>query len=289
MQTLHRIADLRAQVAAWRAAGERIALIPTMGNLHRGHMHLVEQAKTRTVRTVVSIFVNPMQFGPSEDYHSYPRTLEEDSRKLERVGVDLLFAPNAAEVYPRGLEGMTQVEVPGLSHTLCGAARPGHFTGVATIVTKLFNMVQPDVALFGEKDWQQLMVIRRLVADLNLPVDVVGIPTVREADGLAMSSRNDYLSTAERAIAPTLYATLGAAAQRLLIGERDYKAIEAVAWTTLEVAGFRPDYFEVRRAEDLDQPDKNDLDLLIIAAAWLGRARLIDNYPVTVSRKVESW
>lgn len=281
MQILHRIAEVRAQVAAWRRADERIALVPTMGNLHRGHIHLVEQAKRHAKRTVASIFVNPLQFGPNEDFHSYPRTLEEDGRKLEQVGLDLLFAPSVAEVYPNGLENTTRVEVPGLSATLCGAFRPAHFSGVATVVIKLFNMVQPDVALFGQKDWQQLLVIRRLVADLNLPVEIIGIPTVREADGLAMSSRNGYLSAYERAVAPTLYATLSAAAQRLSEGERHYQAIAASAWADLEAAGFRPDYFEVRRADDLRKPGENDTELVVIAAAWLGKARLIDNYPVT--------
>jgi pantoate--beta-alanine ligase len=280
MQTVYCIADLRALLAGRRQAGERIALAPTMGNLHRGHLQLVEVAKTLADCSVASIFVNPMQFGPKEDFNSYPRTLEADSRQLAAVGLDLLFAPPVAEVYPQGLDNTTRVEVPELSHILCGASRPVHFAGVATVVSKLFNMVQPDVALFGEKDWQQLLVIRRLTADLNFPVEVVGVPTVREADGLAMSSRNGYLSAAERTLAPTLYATLQAAAARVQTGDRDYAAIQRDACAALEQAGLRPDYFEIRRADDLAPPDGQDTGLRILAAAWLGKARLIDNCPV---------
>ena len=282
MRTVHTIADLRAQVAAWRKAGERIALVPTMGNLHEGHTRLVEEARALAPCTVASIFVNPMQFGPNEDFNSYPRTLAEDSRKLEAVDLDLLFAPPNAEIYPQGLEDTTRVEVPGLSNILCGVYRPGHFQGVATVVTKLLNMAQPDVALFGEKDWQQLVVIRRLVADLNLPVDIVGVPTVREPDGLAMSSRNNYLSPAERSIASTLYATLLAVAERIVAGERDYPILQEFALVTLAEGGFQPEYFEVRRAHDLDQPGDDDTELRILAAARLGRARLIDNIPVSL-------
>lgn len=285
MRMLHRISELRAQVAAWRRAGERIVLTPTMGNLHRGHLHLVEVARTLGERTVASIFVNPMQFGPQEDFNSYPRTLAEDSDQLAQTGLDVLFVPTVAEVYPYGLEAATRVEVPDLSYILCGAFRPAHFSGVATVVTKLFNMTQPDVAVFGEKDWQQLLVIRRLVADLNMPVDVVGVPTVREADGLALSSRNGYLSAAERALAPTLYAILTTAAERIRSGERDYRSIQHNAWTALEQAGFRPDYVEVRRADTLAEPQEEDSKLRLLAAAWLGKARLIDNVPVTVPER----
>ncbi len=210
MQTVHTIAELRAQVAVWKRAGERVAFVPTMGNLHRGHIHLVERARAWASRIVASIFVNPLQFGPNEDFAAYPRTLAEDSRQLAAVGLDLLFAPGVAEVYPRPLEAMTHVTVPELPAVLCGASRPTHFLGVTTVVTKLFNMAQPDVAVFGEKDWQQLVIIRRMAADLDMPVEIVGVPTVREADGLAMSSRNGYLSPEQRAVAPTLYATLQA-------------------------------------------------------------------------------
>ncbi len=280
MQTVHGIAELRAQVLAWRRAGERVALVPTMGNLHRGHIHLVERAREQAPRTVASIFVNPTQFGPNEDYAGYPRTLDADSRQLEAAGLDLLFVPSIAAIYPRPLEEMTQVSVPILSQVLCGASRPIHFGGVATVVSKLFNLVQPDVALFGEKDWQQLVIIRRMAADLDMPIEIIGIPTVRESDGLAMSSRNGYLSAEERAVAPTLYATLQAMVERWQAGERDYVMLELEAKARLAAAGFRPDYFEFRRASDLQIPKQEDTDLRIFAAAWLGRARLIDNVPV---------
>jgi len=280
MQTVHTIAELRAQVMAWKRAGEQVALVPTMGNLHRGHIHLVERARELAPRTVASIFVNPMQFGPSEDFAAYPRTLDADSRQLETAGLDLLFAPGVTEVYPRPLEQMTQVTVPELPTVLCGASRPTHFSGVTTVVSKLFNMVQPDIAVFGEKDWQQLVIIRRMATDLDMPVAIVGVPTVREPDGLALSSRNGYLSAEERAIAPTLYATLRATAERLRAGERDFAALEAEAKAQLASAGFRPDYFEIRRPDDLQRPNLEDAELRIFAAAWLGRARLIDNWPV---------
>ena len=280
MQTVHTVAELRARVAAWKRAGQRVAFVPTMGNLHRGHLHLVERARELAPRTVASIFVNPTQFGPNEDFAGYPRTLDDDSRQLAAVGLDLLFAPGVAEMYPRPLDEMTQVTVPELSGILCGASRPIHFRGVATVVSKLFNMAQPDVALFGEKDWQQLMVIRRLAADLDFPVQIVGVPTVREADGLALSSRNGYLTAEERAIAPVLYATLTASAERLRAGERDCERLTSEAKARLAAAGFRPDYFEIRRARDLRPPADGDTDLRILAAAWLGRARLIDNLAV---------
>ncbi len=282
MQTVHSIAELRAQIKAWRRASERVALVPTMGNLHRGHIHLVERARASASRTVASIFVNPTQFGPNEDYAGYPRTLDEDRRRLEAAGLDLLFAPGVADIYPRPLAEMTQVRVPALSDILCGASRPVHFGGVATVVTKLFNLVQPDVALFGEKDWQQLVIIRRMTVDLDIPVEIVGVPTVREADGLAMSSRNGYLSPEERAIAPTLYAVLTACAERLHAGERAYAALEDEAEARLAAAGFQPDYCAIRRAHDLQTPSAGEGELRILAAAKLGRARLIDNLAVTL-------
>lgn len=282
MRTVHTIAELRAQVAAWKRAGERVAFVPTMGNLHRGHIHLVERAGELAPRTVASIFVNPMQFGPNEDFAAYPRTLDADSRQLEAAGLDLLFAPSVAEMYPRPLEKITQVTAPELPAVLCGASRPGHFTGVTTVVSKLLNMVQPDVAVFGEKDWQQLVIVRRMAADLDMPVDIIGVPTVREADGLALSSRNGYLSAGERAIAPTLYAILQAVAERWRAGAQDYVTLEAEAKAQLMAAGFKPDYVEIRRAHDLQRPAPEDAaaDLRIFAAAWLGRARLIDNLAV---------
>ena len=281
MQTVQTIQALRSTLAPWRCTNERIALVATMGNLHAGHLALVSRAAQVAERVVASIFVNPMQFAAGEDFERYPRTLESDSLLLAEAGVHVLFAPSVAEMYPRELSRLTRVEVPGLSEILCGASRPGHFTGVATVVTKLFNIVQPHVAVFGEKDLQQLLVIRRLVADLRMPVDIVGVPTVREGDGLAMSSRNGYLSPVEREQAPALYRTLCEAAQRLAAGERDIEALERSGNAALEAAGLRPDYFSIRRAEDLEPPGPEDAELVILAAAWLGGARLIDNLGVS--------
>ncbi|MCL4316596.1 MAG: pantoate--beta-alanine ligase, partial [Gammaproteobacteria bacterium] len=210
-------------------------------------------------------------------HSSYPRTFEEDNRILEENSTDILLFPDVTEIYPQSMEATTKVEVPGLSDILCGAHRPGHFRGVATVVNKLFNIVQPDLALFGEKDYQQLLVIRRMVSDLALPIEIIGLPTVREADGLAMSSRNQYLSPAERARAPLLYQTLSRAKNRIESGTRDYPSLENDALLSLQQAGFRPDYFSVRRAHDLSPAAPSDTDLVILAAAWLGRARLIDN------------
>jgi pantoate--beta-alanine ligase len=278
MKTVHIVADLRAATRAWRAAGARIAFVPTMGNLHAGHVKLITEARARADKVVVSVFVNPLQFGPSEDFDKYPRTLAEDTAKLEAAGADLLFAPSVAEMYPAGREAQTTVTVPGLSDILDGEFRPGHFAGVATVVAKLFGQVQPDVALFGEKDYQQLLVIRRLVADLALPIEILGIPTVREPDGLAMSSRNQYLSPVERAQAASIYRVLGAAAEALRAG-RAAAAVEAEGTQALRSAGFRPDYVAVRRAEDLGPPSPGAA-LIVLAAAWLGKARLIDNLKV---------
>jgi len=277
MQTVETIAALRQQIAAWRRAGERIAFVPTMGNLHAGHLSLVARARELGERVVVSIFVNPLQFGEGEDLEAYPRTPEEDAAKLNAAGVALLFRPQEAEVYPRGRGGQTSVEVPGISDILCGASRPGHFRGVATVVAKLFNLVQPDVACFGEKDYQQLTVLRRMVADLNMPVELVGVPTMREADGLAMSSRNGYLTADERRIAPGLHRTLQQVAERLRAGERAWEALEADAREQLIGAGLRPDYVSIRRASDLELPENGDRSLVVLAAAFLGKARLIDN------------
>ncbi|GAB6039595.1 pantoate--beta-alanine ligase [Endothiovibrio diazotrophicus] len=280
MKTVHTVDELREQVGAWRREGARVALVPTMGNLHAGHIALVTRARELADRVVASIFVNPTQFGEGEDFEAYPRTLATDRTKLTEAGLDLLFAPSESEVYPDGRAALATVSVPGISEILCGASRPGHFTGVATVVAKLFNMVLPDVALFGEKDFQQLMVLRRMARDLDFPVEIVGHPIVREADGLAMSSRNGYLSAGERVIAPELQRTLRAAAERLLAGEETYAAIATEAERRLVVAGFRPDYFEVRRAADLGRPAADERELVILAAAHLGRARLIDNVVV---------
>jgi pantoate--beta-alanine ligase len=279
MERVERLADLRAKVAGWRATGERIACVPTMGNLHEGHLTLAREARKWADRVVASVFVNPLQFGAGEDLDAYPRTLEQDQRRLDETGCDLLFAPTVSVVYPRGQTGQTRVEVPGLSAILCGATRPGHFVGVATVVCKLFNMVQPDVALFGEKDFQQLLVIRRMVEDLNLPIEIVGVPTVRESDGLAMSSRNGYLSLPERQLAPTLYQSLSQAGESLCQGVA-IAAVEQAAVAAMREAGLQPDYVTVRVADDLRPATRDDQDLVILAAARLGRTRLIDNLRV---------
>jgi pantoate--beta-alanine ligase len=254
-----------------------------MGNLHVGHLALVEQAVRMVDHTVVTIFVNPTQFVAGEDYEHYPRTLAQDSLLLSENRVDVLFTPTVKEIYPTGLDKPTRVEVPMLDTILCGAFRPGHFTGVATVVTKLLNLVQPTLAIFGEKDYQQLLVIKRLVKDLCIPVEIRSVPTVRAPDGLAMSSRNSYLSAAERQRAPLLYQTLKAAAEAILRGDTAFAAIEERGMETLKAAGFRPDYFAVRRAEDLGLPEEAHTDCRILAAAWLGQARLIDNIAVPKS------
>ena len=279
MKIVERVAQVREQTRAWRAAGEGIAFVPTMGNLHEGHITLVREARTLAPRVVASIFVNPLQFGPTEDLAAYPRTPGHDQDLLAEAGCDLLFAPTVDAMYPHGQAAQTRVEVPGVSDLLCGASRPGHFIGVATVVCKLFNMVGPDLALFGEKDFQQVLVIRRMVADLAMPVEVVAVPTVREPDGLAMSSRNGYLSAAERGQAPALYQALTVAAQGLQHGQSP-SAVETAAGAAIAAAGLRPDYVSVRRAADLALPGLADRDLVVLAAAYLGRARLIDNLRV---------
>ncbi|MEY1663032.1 pantoate--beta-alanine ligase [Isoalcanivorax beigongshangi] len=282
MQTLHRIAEVRARVAAWKAAGERVALVPTMGNLHSGHIRLVTTAREHADRVVASVFVNPTQFGPTEDFDSYPRTLEADQEKLAAAGCDLLFAPSADEMYPE--PNLTWVEVDQLGDHLCGAARPGHFRGVTTVVSKLFNIVTPDVACFGEKDYQQLAVIRRMVQDLCYGIEIIGVTTEREDDGLALSSRNGYLSAEQRQQAPALYATLRAAQAALERGDRDYPALIERARAQLEAAGFVVDYFQIVDAEKLYPVTPDTLRLHLAAAARLGETRLIDNLPVAIVR-----
>ncbi len=282
MQIVTTIAELRRARRDWLLAGERVAFVPTMGNLHAGHIKLVTEAKQRAERVVVSIFVNPLQFGANEDLDAYPHTPEQDQARLREAGADLLFMPGEAEIYPEGREGVSFVEVPGISDLLCGASRPGHFRGVATVVSKLFNMVQPEVALFGEKDFQQLTVLRRMTHDLNFPIEIVGIATEREEDGLAMSSRNGYLTAEERHIAPWLHRTLTSVADALHSGRRDYLAIEAQAIAALLAEGFRPDYVSIRRSTDLREPDESDRELVVLAAAYLGKARLIDNLLITL-------
>lgn len=287
METVFSLEALRERIQAWRREGARIALVPTMGNLHAGHISLLERARSLADRTVVSIFVNPIQFGKGEDYARYPSTLEADQDKLSAAGLDLLFAPNLDQLYPGGIEEDTRVTVPGLSTLLCGQYRPGHFSGVATVVTKLLINVQPDVALFGEKDYQQLLVIKRMVHDLLMPIEILGMPIVREDDGLAMSSRNSYLSAEERARAPAIQRALHAAAERLQQAGHSLIAIETAAMADLAAQGFRPEYFSVRRASDLDLPRPGDRSLQILTAAWLGQARLIDNVHVELAKPLE--
>jgi pantoate--beta-alanine ligase len=281
VETVTTIAAVRDRVRRWHRDGKRVAFVPTMGNLHAGHVSLIEAARRHGDHFVASIFVNPMQFGPNEDFAHYPRTPKNDERMLATAGCDLMFMPDVAEIYPNGSERGTRVDVPGLSTILCGEFRPGHFEGVATVVAKLFNIVEPDVAVFGEKDYQQLTIIRRMAQDLCLPVQIVGAPTVRDADGLAMSSRNQYLKPDERKLAPRIHETLQQAAERLRGGDADYAAMERAAIERLQAAGFKPDYFSVREALSLDVPAKDARNLVVLTAARLGKARLIDNVQVT--------
>jgi pantoate--beta-alanine ligase len=275
------IEELRATLAQWRAEGARIAFVPTMGNLHTGHLRLVEVARERAARVVASIFVNPLQFGPNEDFMRYPRTPEADCAALVSRGTDLVFLPEVATMYPRPLDRMTRVAVPALGDILEGAHRPGHFDGVTTVVARLFNLVQPDIAVFGKKDYQQLCIIRRMVADLGWPIDIVGVPTVREPDGLAMSSRNGYLSVKERRLAPLLARTLEEVADHLRAGERDFTALARAAMTVLSEDGFHADYVSIRRP-DLEPAAPGDARVVILAAARLGTTRLIDNLSVSL-------
>ena len=272
------------QIKAWHATVGQVAFVPTMGNLHQGHLALVTRARQLAPHTVVSIFVNPMQFGPNEDFEHYPRTPQADIEQLAVAGVDALFMPQVAEIYPAGVEARTRVEVPGVSQGLCGAHRPGHFTGVATVVAKLFNIVQPDYAVFGEKDYQQLQVIRTMVADLCFPVQVASVATVRDADGLAMSSRNRYLTPAQRDVAPRLYQALCGTADLLCQGTVDFAAIEEEKRAELRTGGLEPEYFSIRQALTLTLPQNDSEHLVVLAAAWLGDTRLIDNLEVTLPR-----
>jgi len=280
MDTVTDAAGLRARIRAWRGSGARIGFVPTMGNLHAGHYSLVDIARRHADRVVASVFVNPTQFGPREDFASYPRTLDEDRAGLAQAGCDLLFAPGIEDVYPYGAAASARVEVPVVSEDLEGALRPGHFSGVATVVTKLFNLVQPDCAVFGSKDYQQLLVIERLVRDLALPIEIVAAPTMREANGLAMSSRNQYLSADERERAGIIHATLAHMARDVHAG-KTLDEIEDAAKTALETGGLAVDYVQLRRASDLRRPEPGQrTGLIAVAAAKLGRARLIDNYLV---------
>ncbi|EEW1894501.1 pantoate--beta-alanine ligase [Escherichia coli] len=274
---------LRQQIRRLRMEGKRVALVPTMGNLHDGHMKLVDEAKARADVVVVSIFVNPMQFDRPEDLARYPRTLQEDCEKLNKRKVDLVFAPSVKEIYPNGTETHTYVDVPGLSTMLEGASRPGHFRGVSTIVSKLFNLVQPDIACFGEKDFQQLALIRKMVADMGFDIKIVGVPIMRAKDGLALSSRNGYLTAEQRKIAPGLYKVLSSIADKLQAGERDLDEIITIAGQELNEKGFRADDIQIRDADTLLEVSETSKRAVILVAAWLGDARLIDNKMVELA------
>ena len=280
MQLIKDISELREIRRTWQSSAKVIAFVPTMGNLHQGHLNLVREAKKQADIVVVSIFVNPLQFGPDEDLDAYPRTLEKDSYLLEDLGVDALFMPTTNDIYARGLEQQTFVEVPGLSYMICGASRPGHFRGVATIVCKLFNMVQPNLAFFGEKDFQQLQVIKAMVTDLSMNLKVFGVTTTREDDGLAMSSRNQYLRGVERKLAPTLYEKMHELVDEIHAGRRDFSRLTQEYKLQLANLGFNPDYLEIRNVENLLQPGHEDQNLVLLAAAFLGKTRLIDNLQI---------
>ncbi len=277
MNVIHDKVELREQLKEWRHAGEHVAIVPTMGNLHAGHISLVNAAREHAERVVVTVFVNPTQFGEGEDFEDYPRTFEKDTRKLRKVTADVLFAPDVGTVYPFGETDATRVIVPGLTEHLCGSFRPGHFDGVPTVVARLCALVQPDIAVFGQKDYQQQLVIRRMVEDLSLPVGIVTAATVREGDGLAMSSRNRYLTEDERQRAPVLYQQLQIIEQALCGGDSNFDELEQHALDALADAGFEPEYVAIRRAADLVVPKTAGQDLVVLAAARLGAARLIDN------------
>ncbi|MCK8044838.1 pantoate--beta-alanine ligase [Shewanella sp. 1CM18E] len=281
MITTQSIAEIRAQVKAWHQQGETVAFVPTMGNLHLGHITLVKEAKLRADHVVASIFVNPMQFGQNEDLDSYPRTLADDQAALVAAGAELLFTPTPDIIYPKGMDAQTFVEVPAISDELCGASRPGHFRGVATIVCKLFNIVQPDVAVFGQKDFQQLLVIRTMVEDLSMPIEIVGVDTIREASGLAMSSRNGYLTAEQKQQAAQIKRSLDAMSASLKAGEVIDAVVEQ-ALHELSQAGFKHDYLDVRNAKTFAIANSTDKELVILVAAYMGTTRLIDNILVSI-------
>lgn len=283
MQTFADIPSLRDQLKSARRDGRRIAFVPTMGNLHEGHLTLVRKAREHADLVVVSIFVNPMQFERTDDLNNYPRTLDDDLSKLNAEGVDLVFTPTPEIIYPEGLDKQTFVEVPGLSHMLEGASRPGHFRGVSTIVTKLFNIVQPDVACFGEKDYQQLAVIKKMVTDLALDIEVIGVPTVRELDGLAMSSRNGLLSLSERQRAPVLARTMRWIGSQIRGGRDDFASLIEDASDQLRAADLEPDEIFIRDAVTLQLATEDATQIVILMSAFLGKIRLIDNLVVELN------
>lgn len=274
--------ELLEQLDAWRQHGEHIALVPTMGNLHPGHASLCDLAREHAERVIVTVYVNPTQFGEDEDFNDYPRTIERDTMRLRKIGADILYIPSDETVYPFGHDCATIVSVPGLTENFCGASRPGHFDGVTTVVARFFAIVQPDVAVFGQKDYQQQLVIRYMTEDLGLPIKIITAPTVREDDGLAMSSRNQYLSDEDRKIAPLLHQIIDQIGAELESGNREYEKLEAGGNKDLEDAGFKIDYLAIRRAENLTAPNRASDELVVIAAVYLGGARLIDNVVVTI-------
>lgn len=284
MQTYSLINELQSALQVANKIGQKLAFVPTMGNLHDGHLSLIKRAQQEADTVIVSIFVNPLQFGPTEDLDKYPRTLEADKQKLIQAGVDFLFTPTVDEIYPQGMAQQTQVCVPFITQNHCGSSRPGHFDGVSTVVSKLLNIVQPDVAVFGEKDFQQLAVIRKMVDDLCIPVEIIGSPTGRAADGLALSSRNQYLSAQERLIAPLLYQTLLASQKAMQGADTSTDQIVLNATETLENAGFRVDYINICDAQSLATITPETQQIVILAAAFLGQPRLIDNVSFSIDQ-----
>ncbi|MBA6328259.1 pantoate--beta-alanine ligase [Colwellia sp. MB02u-6] len=282
MQTIEQISNLRGEINLWRQQGLKIAFVPTMGNLHKGHIALVEKAKLAADKVVASIFVNPMQFGANEDIGNYPRTMAADQEKLLTAGCDLLFTPTPAIIYPKGLDQQSYVEVPNVSQHYCGESRPGHFRGVTTVVCKLFNLVQPDIACFGLKDYQQVQVIQTMVEDLSMPIEIIAVETVREASGLALSSRNNYLNKEEKNIAPALSQNLKWLAQAIR-GNDDFVGLAQKAASNINMAGMKTDYIHICHARTLQPANKDDKKLVILAAAHCGKARLIDNLQVTLA------
>ncbi len=279
MKFIETVVELRQLIQSTKSSGKRVSFVPTMGNLHEGHLQLIDIAKQHGDLVVCSIFVNPTQFGENEDFGSYPRTLDQDKEKLESRDCDLLFYPNISEMYPKGNDKnlLSLVSVPTITENLCGQSRPGHFDGVSTVVSKLFNMVQPDAAIFGEKDFQQLAVIRAFTEDLNFPVEIVGAPIAREPNGLAMSSRNGYLSDDEKQKASFLYQLLCQTKEKITQGERDFPKLQSDAHAALDSLGFKPDYFEIFNSQTLQKATSRDTQIVILLAAFMGNTRLIDN------------
>jgi pantoate--beta-alanine ligase len=282
MEVIQSKTELKEQLIEWRQHDEHVAIVPTMGNLHAGHVSLIELAREHAERVVVTVFVNPTQFTEGEDFEDYPRTLERDKRRLQTVNTDVVFVPEVDTLYPFGLQNATSVTVPGLTENFCGSFRPGHFDGVTSVVARLFALVQPDVAVFGQKDYQQQLVIRRMVDDLGLPITIITAPTIREDDGLAMSSRNAYLSDDERALAPKIHEVIESAGEALQSGKRNFEELENLATDALSEAGFKVEYVAIRRALDLSVPNRDCDELVVLVAAHLGKARLIDNIVVTI-------